>query len=191
MARTSKSRGATPFSMRSGNQSTFRMMGSTSPVKETTEPTTDETVIKTDETVITQDPRIGQKITDLSSGYATGSVGLTSKAKSREEEDKMFKDVMAQDEGKVSTGVSLSKLLGGEWKKGWTDPKTNVFHENTWSNEDGKSASQVRTGFNPNTAGTVTGGDGIVVGTTEVGRYGKPIDKDAIAEISKTQRRRD
>ena len=184
MARTSKSRGASPFTMKSGNKTTFKMMGSTSPVKETTEPTTDETVI-------TQDSRIGQKITNLPSGYATGSIGLTSKAKSREEEDKIFNNTMDQDEGKVSTDVSLSKLLGGEWKKGWTDPKTNVFHENTWSNEDGKSASQVRTGFNPNTAGTVTGGDGIVVGTTKVGRYGKPIDKNAIADISKTQRRRD
>jgi len=33
MARTSKSRGATPFSMKSGNLSTFKMMGS-SPMRE-------------------------------------------------------------------------------------------------------------------------------------------------------------
>ena len=34
MARTSKSRGATPYSLRSGNSSTFKMMGSTSPIRD-------------------------------------------------------------------------------------------------------------------------------------------------------------
>ena len=168
------------FKMKSGNKTTFKMMGSMSPVKQTDPPT--------EGTVITQDPRIGQLRTDLPSGYATGSRGTTGKAESREEETQIFESTMAQDEGKVPTGESLSKLLGGKWKKGWTDPKTGVFHENTWSNEDGKSASQVRAGFNPNLMGTVTGGGGRIVGTTEVDRYGKPIDKDAIAEISKTQR---
>tara|TARA_B100001094_G_scaffold10761_1_gene9630 strand:- start:153 stop:608 length:456 start_codon:yes stop_codon:yes gene_type:complete len=33
MARTSKSRGASPFAMKSGNKTTFKMMGSTSPMR--------------------------------------------------------------------------------------------------------------------------------------------------------------
>ena len=39
MARTSKSRGASPFTMKSGNKTTFKKMGSISPVKQTDPPT--------------------------------------------------------------------------------------------------------------------------------------------------------
>ena len=39
MARTSKSRGASPFTMKSGNKTAFKMMGSTSPIERTDPPT--------------------------------------------------------------------------------------------------------------------------------------------------------
>jgi len=39
MARTSKSRGASPFTMKSGNKTAFKMMGSTSPIEQTDPPT--------------------------------------------------------------------------------------------------------------------------------------------------------
>tara|TARA_R110000765_G_scaffold136540_1_gene235708 strand:+ start:57 stop:545 length:489 start_codon:yes stop_codon:yes gene_type:complete len=42
MARTSNSRGKTPFSMRSNNKTSFKMMGSSSPMKSYVDPVTSE-----------------------------------------------------------------------------------------------------------------------------------------------------
>lgn len=165
------------FKMKSGNKTTFKMMGSTSPMRN------DPPVAETEE-LVTQDSRIGTHIGDLGKNFKTGSQGLTSTAKNRQEEQEIFDNIMNQEDGKIVPGKSFSKLFGGKWTKGWTDPKTKVFHENTWSNEDGKNVQQMRTGFNANMAGTVSSGDGNIIGTTEVDRYGKVIDPSKVEKIT-------
>jgi hypothetical protein len=173
------------FKMRSPHNTTFKMMSSSPMRVDPTDPTTDST------TTPTVDPRIGMNRHDLESGWTSGSTGTTSKAKSEREATEIFEASMKNTKGKIPTGRMLEELLGGKWKKGG-----HKYGEHVFSNEDGKTVGEVRAFRNPNSAGVITRGDDIIIGTQELDKYGNPTDANYVEEFTKQygideRRRRD
>ena len=92
MARTSKSRGTPMFKMRSGNKSTFKMMGSSSPVRQPLAP--EEKITMGEEKIVGTTTTETPKSTDVKTDYQTKGTGYTppSKLMPKDEWNKLSKE---------------------------------------------------------------------------------------------------
>ena len=59
---------------------------------------------------------------------------------------------------KNPTATKLEAEHGGTWTKGWTDPKTKIYHSNVFSNEAGLNPAEAKTDISR--AGRVVGSKG-------------------------------